>query len=139
MFFFYYQFHQPHYALLDRGLVSAPWLSSYHHHMQLTLVPILHFIKTLAIISVFAYKRVCVMAELRSLIPRCCCCRRRPFRSENNLNQGEPSFVDPYQQLNELFRLLEREGNLLCREIDVSPPFHSILSIVFLHYRSTCR
>ncbi|VDM31184.1 unnamed protein product [Hydatigera taeniaeformis] len=39
--------------------------------------------------------------------------------SEVNLNANDaPALVDPYHQLNELFRLLEREGNLLGRDID---------------------
>nr|CDS28657.1 expressed protein [Hymenolepis microstoma] len=36
----------------------------------------------------------------------------------NAANAESSAFVDPYQQLNELFRLLEWEGNLLGREID---------------------
>ena len=43
------------------------------------------------------------------------------FSLDVNLNTSDtPMVMDPYQQLNELFRLLEREGNLLGREIDVS-------------------
>lgn len=38
----------------------------------------------------------------------------------NAANCEASAFVDPYQQLTELFRLLEREGNLLGLEIDVS-------------------
>ncbi|VDL52898.1 unnamed protein product [Hymenolepis diminuta] len=36
----------------------------------------------------------------------------------NAANSEASAFVDPYQQLTELFRLLEREGNLLSLEID---------------------
>uniref|UniRef100_A0A158R827 PH domain-containing protein n=1 Tax=Taenia asiatica TaxID=60517 RepID=A0A158R827_TAEAS len=42
-----------------------------------------------------------------------------PYSSEVNLSANDaPALVDPYHQLNELFRLLEREGNLLGRDID---------------------
>ncbi|EUB64621.1 Oxysterol-binding protein-related protein [Echinococcus granulosus] len=42
-----------------------------------------------------------------------------PYSAEVNLAASDaPALVDPYQQLNELFRLLEREGNLLARDID---------------------
>ncbi|KAM7540311.1 hypothetical protein Aperf_G00000039675 [Anoplocephala perfoliata] len=42
----------------------------------------------------------------------------RSTETVNLSNPEAPALVDPYQQLNELFRLLEREGNLLGREID---------------------
>uniref|UniRef100_A0A5K3FA39 PH domain-containing protein n=2 Tax=Mesocestoides corti TaxID=53468 RepID=A0A5K3FA39_MESCO len=41
-----------------------------------------------------------------------------PHPSEVTSSSSVPAIVDPYLQLNELFRLLEREGNLLSKEID---------------------
>ena len=43
------------------------------------------------------------------------------FSFEVNPSTSDAPVLDPYQQLNELFRLLEKEGNLLSREIDVGP------------------
>lgn len=41
------------------------------------------------------------------------------FRFEQS-QAYSPTFVNPCQQLSELFRLLEHEGNLLAKDIDVS-------------------
>ncbi|KAM3187042.1 hypothetical protein ACTXT7_003072 [Hymenolepis weldensis] len=50
----------------------------------------------------------------------------------NAANAEASTFVDPYQQLTELFRLLEREGNLLGLEIDVSVIMSTMLRAYWL-------